>query len=114
MTPETVYWLRWVAVLPVAFVLWALTGYAFALCVGFLRRVAGDGPANAAMLVVFFAQGAVFVVVGALVAPSATLVVAVILGAIQLAVSWTSPGRKDCAVAGAIGASLASGYFFLR
>jgi hypothetical protein len=66
------------------------------------------------MVGVFLVQGAVFVVVGAFIAPSATLVAAVVLAVIQLGVSWTSPGRKDCAVAGAIGASLAAGYFFLR
>ena len=112
MTPQTTYWLRWVAVLPVAFVLWALIGYALALRVALVRRVAGDQSGNTAMLGVFFIQGAVFVVGGALIAPSARLATAVVLGAIQLAVSWTSPGRKDCAVASAIGASLASGYFF--
>lgn len=114
MTAQLTYWLRWVAVLPVAFVLWALTGCALALCVGLLRRVSGDNSANAAMVGVFLVQGSVFVVVGASIAPSATLVAAVVLALIQLCVSWTSPGRKDCAVAGAIGACLAAGYFFLR
>ena len=114
MTPQTTYWLRWVAVLPVAFVLWALTGYALALCVAFVRRVGNDGSANAAMTGLFLVQGAVFVVVGTFIAPSATLATAAILAVIQLAVTWTSPGRKDCAIAGAIGASLAAGYFFLR
>ena len=114
MTPQITYWLRWIAVLPVAFLLWALTGFASGLCVALVRRVAGDKSADAAMVGVFFVQGAVFVVVGAFIAPSATLAATVVLAVIQLCVSWTSPGRKDCAVASAIGACLAAGYFFLR
>jgi len=114
MTAQLTYWLRWVAVLPVAFVLWALTGYALALCVALVRRVSDDKSAHAVMVGVFLVQGSVFVVVGAFIAPSNTLVAAVVLAVIQLGVSWTSPGRKDCAVAGAIGACLAATYFFLR
>lgn len=109
-----IHWLRWVAVLPIAFVIWAITGYLLAACAGVVRRDSDDKSANAAMVGVFFIQGAVFVVSGTIVAPSAALAVAVVLAFIMLAVSWTSPGRKDCAVASAIGACLAAGYFFLH
>ncbi|MEJ0090317.1 MAG: hypothetical protein WDM80_11315 [Limisphaerales bacterium] len=107
-------WLRWVAVLPIAFMLWAVIGFALALCVAPARRIVGDKSANAAMVGVFFIQGVVFVAVGGFIAPSAKLTTAVVLAVIQLGVSWTSPGRKDCATASAIGACLATGYFFLR
>jgi hypothetical protein len=84
-SPKSVEWLRWLSVLPAAF----LARYAARLALGLLTHGVGQEmlAVLARKLVVYSASEAVFVVVGAMVAPRKQKTVAIVLAVLGAVLS---------------------------
>jgi uncharacterized membrane protein YjjP (DUF1212 family) len=102
--------LRWVLLLPAAFISYALTGYIIAFIMGRTLGKLEFIPFEIRLRfewLAFFTAGFVFVFVGKSIAPDYELISAIILFIMMLIVNITSPARKDCRVVQVIGSFIA-------
>ena len=88
---------RWVAVLPIAFISGsALTLLGMEYGAKHARRVGGDPTGYVVEWIIFAVRGVVFVAAGALIAPPARVVVAIILGMIHVIASESPIHNRAC------------------
>jgi hypothetical protein len=103
---------RWVAVLPIAFISGsAITLLGMEYGAEHARRVGGDPTGYVVEWIIFAVRGVVFVAAGTLIAPSARVVVAIILGIIHVIASESPTYNRTCWVATVLGTSGVVLYF---
>ena len=103
--------LLWIAVLPVAFLVSSGVTLGLAYLGGLVRQSAGEPAGNFVEWLIFVFRGILFVVVGALLAPSARIIVAVVLAVIQTVACLSPVGKASCRLATILGAIGAVIYF---
>ena len=96
--------LLWIAVLPLAFIVSSAVPLCLAFVGALIRRTAGESAGNFVEWVVFVIRGILFVAVGTLIAPSAHIIVAIVLAAIQTVASVSPVGKASCRLATILGA----------
>jgi hypothetical protein len=106
--------LLWIAVLPVAFIVSSGVGLGLAYLGGLVRHSAGESAGNFVEWLIFVIRGILFVAVGALLAPSARVIVAVVLAVIQTLACVSPVGKASCRLATILGAVGALIYFTVR
>ncbi len=104
----------WIAVLPVAFIVSSGITLGLAYLGGFIRQWAGELAGDVVELTIFVIRGILFVAVGALLAPSARITVAVVLAVIQTIGCVSPVGKASCRLATILGAAGALIYFANR
>ena len=104
--------LLWTAVLPVAFLsLSALTLLGLEYGATPARKVAGESTGKIVEWIIFAVRSVIFVAAGTLIAPSARIAVAIILGVIHALASENPINNSACRLATVLGTSGAVGYF---
>lgn len=106
--------LLWIAILPVAFIVSSGVTLGLAYLGGFVRQSAGESAGNFVEWIIFLIRGILFVAVGALLAPSACVTVAVVLAVIQTLACVSPVGKASCRLATIFGAAGALVYFATR
>ena len=104
--------LLWIAVLPVAFLSSsALTLLGLEYGASPARQVAGESTGKAVEWIIFAVRSVIFVAAGILIAPSASIALAIILGVIHAVASENPINNPACRLATVLGTSGTVGYF---
>ena len=104
--------LLWTAVLPVAFLSSSvLTLLGFEYGARPARKVAGESTGKVVEWIIFAVRSVIFVAAGTLIAPSARIAVAIILGVIHALASENPINNSACRLATVLGTSGAVAYF---
>lgn len=102
--------LRWILILPAAFVGYTIISFTIAFIVG---RTLGKIEAIPFEIrlrfewLAFSVAGFAFVFIGKIIAPHFDLFVSIVLFIIMVIVNFTSPARKDCRIVQVIGSFIA-------
>jgi len=95
--------LLWITVLPVAFIASLAVTLSLPYLKGLVHHAAGESAGRLVEWLVFAVRSILFVALGALVAPSARVTVAIVLAVIQTVASVTPVGNPTCRFATFLG-----------
>lgn len=102
--------LRWIVLLPIAFICYTITSYAIAFVIGRTLGKIDAIPFKWRLRLEWLAFGVagfIFVLTGKLIAPQNQSIVSIVLFIIMMIVNFTSPARKDCRIVQVIGSLIA-------